>query len=676
MNTVAKHSQKTAKAGGPVWFLTVFILIWDGVVFGIMLRASHIPFWFMAIFIIAGLAITAATIFSWRARILGGNVQLSMSADPVPHGVQVTAKFEPSKVITATDWSIETKFEQSDGDGGYKTLWSQTFPALKTSSQLVTSAFVFPSDFSPQNMRWTGPGYRRTLTLKADKLSWDFLLETRDSTSSEQVFESQDLASIGSNLPTYTPADIEKSKKYIARFKIASVLAFILIALAQFSSFFDFDFDLVGRAKAKVGLGAYSSQVTTDEFDVRVTNYLMNNWAFRGRLVGKGRVSNGTLRVQLESLEIQATNECKGEAKRCEISSVRLLLSDDEGSSFSTKAASEPIPINVQLRDITRWSLPSELIGKELVLQLPASIDIDTMRLKLEIRTAADSTVYPDSGPYLALHRALAKANQQQDPCEKITDKHTLVLAGCAEQLEALHGKPLGLLALLSASGQQAWLATRQYASKLGIGTMPKADVETLDNLLLEAIQSENFATAQTLLKMGASANAEDSYQVGRTALGYAAATKNIELVKQLLQAGAKADARKLNDRGQIVTPLTQALRADAANTIEHLIKAGASIHTNDPAGWTPMHIAAYESSKLSLEMLVKAGADVNERTPAYRQQNVLQTALQFGDFETAATLLKLGADPLFKDNQGENACGWAKFFKRNEKIQALVCNP
>jgi hypothetical protein len=49
---------------------------------------------------------------------------------------------------------------------------------------------------------------------------------------------------------------------------------------------------------------------------------------------------------------------------------------------------------------------------------------------------------------------------------------------------------------------------------------------------------------------------------------------------------------------------------------------------------------------------------------------------LQFGDFETASTLLKLGADPLFKDNQGENACGWAKFFKRNEKIQALVCNP
>jgi Ankyrin repeats (3 copies) len=609
--------------------------------------------------------------------MLGGSVHLTLSADPVPHGVNTTAKFELSKVIETTSWVLEAKQEvRYKNAKNFSTLWSQTFPVTQISTHVVQANFVFPNDYSPKNMTDSDAYYRRTLSLKADKLSWDYWLETRDATSSEQIFESGDLASIGSNLPTYTPADIEKSKKYIARFKIASVVAFILIALAQFSSFFDYDFDLVGRAKAKVGLGAYSSQVTTDEFDVRVTNYLMNNWAFRGRLVGKGRVSNGTLRVQLESLEIQATNECKGEAKRCEISSVRLLLSDDGGDSFSTKAASEPIPINVQLRDITRWSLPSELIDKELVLQLPASIDNDTMRLKLEIRTAADSTVYPDGGPYLALHRALAKANGQQDPCEKITDKHTLVLAGCAQQLEALHGKQLGIVASLSAYSQQAWLATRQYASKLGLGTMPKAEVETLDNLLLEAIQSENFATAQILLKMGASPNAKDSYQVGRTALGYAAATKNIELVEQLIRAGAKVNERKLNDRGQIVTPLTQALRADAANTIEHLIKAGASIHTNDPAGWTPMHIAAYESSKLTLEVLVKAGADVNERTAAYRQQNVLQTALQFGDIETVNTLLRLGADTQFKDNQGENACGWAKFFKRNEKIQGLVCTP
>jgi Ankyrin repeats (3 copies) len=677
MKTDIKYSQRTSSVLSIAIFATLLALFWNGIVFGLLLQSSA-PLAFKTIFAVIGLCFAFATVKIWRDYLLGSKVQLKLKNDPVPIGIKAVANFELSKAVSTSNWSVEAKFEQQEKDSDdelhFRTLWRQTFPAHRLSERVVNAEFIFPNDYSHDKKNHSNVQCKRTLTLKADKLSWDFLLETRDATSSEQIFESQDLASIGSNLPTYTPADIEKSKKYRTRFQIASVAAFILIAITQFSSFFDFD--LVGRAKAKVGLGAYSSQVTTDEFDVLVTNYLMNNWAFRGRLVGKGRVSNGTLRVQLESLEIQATNECKGEDKRCEISSVLLLLSDDEGGSFSTKAASEPVPINVQLRDITRWSLPSELIGKELVLQLPASIDIDTMRLKLEIRTAADSTVYPDSGPYLALHRALAKANRQQDPCEKITDKHTLVLAGCGQQLEALHGKPLGIVASLSASSQQAWLATRQYASKLGLGTMPKADVETLDNLLLEAIQSENFTTAQILLKLGASPNAEDSYQVGSTALGYAAATKNVQLVEQLIQAGAKVDERKLNDRGQIVTPLTQALRADAANTIEHLIKAGASIHTNDPAGWTPMHIAAYESSKLSLEVLVKAGADVNELTPAYRQQNVLQTALQFGDFETASTLLKLGADPLFKDNQGENACGWAKFFKRNEKIQALVCNP
>ena len=626
-------------------------------------------------FIAAGFLLAVTTVFVWRQRILGGNATLSLSSDPVPHGMKVSANFVLAKAVKASVWQVEAKMEVNKRDGYMAViLWRHTFPAHALSAQLISAEIIFPLDYAPQYKTETGKYYSRSLTLKADNIDWPFNIEVRDASSSELNFETHTTLSIRNSLNTSATADIEKSKKYAGWIKFACVVAFIGIGIAQFSSFFDID--LPSRAKAKAGLGAYSSQVTTDEFDVRVTNYLMNNWAFRGRLVGKGRVTNGELRVRVDGLDIQATNKCNGDAKKCEITEARLLLSRSDDGSFSTMAQSEPIAVNAQLQDVTRWNLPKESIGIELVMQLPPTIDAGTMRLKLALKTAGNATVYPDDGPYLALHRALAKANKQQDPCEKITDKHTLVLAGCGQQLEALHSKPLGLLDSISASSQKAWLATRQYASKLGIGTMPKADVETLENLLLEAIQSENFAAAKTLLKMGASPNAEDSYQVGRTALGYAAATNSIELVEQLLHAGAKANERKLNDRGQIVTPLTQALRADAANTIEHLIKAGASLHTNDPAGWTPMHIAAYESSKLSLDVLVKAGADVNERTPAYRQQNVLQTALQFGDFDTASTLLKLGADPLFKDNQGENACGWAKFFKRNEKIQALVCNP
>ena len=64
-------------------------------------------------------------------------------------------------------------------------------------------------------------------------------------------------------------------------------------------------------------------------------------------------------------------------------------------------------------------------------------------------------------------------------------------------------------------------------------------------------------------------------------------------------------------------------------------------------------------------------GADINERTPAYRQQ----TAVQFGGAGTVRTFLRLGADPLLRDNQGKDACEWAQLHERNPEIQAAVCS-
>jgi hypothetical protein len=174
-----KYSQTDSDAGGSaIWFLTVFILMWDSMVFGFVVPARNMPFWFKAVFVGMGLLVTVATFFAWRNRILGGSAKLQLSADPVPHGVQVTAKFELAKAIKATHWSIEAKLEhERKGSESYSTLWSQTFPAQLTSLQMATATFVFPSDYSPKNMTETGTSYRRILTLTADKLRWEFLLE-------------------------------------------------------------------------------------------------------------------------------------------------------------------------------------------------------------------------------------------------------------------------------------------------------------------------------------------------------------------------------------------------------------------------------------------------------------------------------------------------------------------
>ena len=105
------------------------------------------------------------------------------------------------------------------------------------------------------------------------------------------------------------------------------------------------------------------------------------------------------------------------------------------------------------------------------------------------------------------------------------------------------------------------------------------------------------------------------------------------------------------------MTSLTQALRTDAVAAVHRLIQAGAATSTNDPTGWTPMHVAAYESAVGSIVEIISAGVDINERTHAYLQQAALQTAVQFGTVCTMRTFLRLGADRLLKDYEGRNAC-------------------
>ena len=157
---------------------------------------------------------------------------------------------------------------------------------------------------------------------------------------------------------------------------------------------------------------------------------------------------------------------------------------------------------------------------------------------------------------------------------------------------------------------------------------------------------------------------------------GLAAAGNQSETVNRLLAAGADVNQLAENDQQQLVTPLTQALRYDAAPAVALLLGAGALLHNKHLNGWTVMHIAAFEGATDSMAVLVAAGGDVNEKTAVYRQQTAFHTALQFAPQATIEAMLAAGADADIADDQGENACGWARFFQRSAAIQALVCPP
>jgi hypothetical protein len=631
---------------------------------------SEIPFWFKAVFVVAGVGVTWATIYLWRQRLKGGGVSLKLSQDPVPHGVPVAVEFQIDRSITADTWLVEAKIESSArNQSGFGLVWSQDYAARQSGTRRVQAEVTMPSDMPSTVASDRDTSYRVTLTLKAGGLEWTFDLKTRTARAGEAQFAPRDASSLGNKKPTYTPEQVAAARKRWAPWLYGLVA---LTVVAQISSFLDLN--LWTHAKAKLDAGAYSTAVDTEEFDIRVTNYLVNDWALRGRLVGKARVVKGRLIVRVESLVVQPVGACAADSRVCEVESVDLLLSQDGDKSFSTLAQSGSIAVNANLRDITRWSLPQEQMGTEIRMPLPAAIAADGVRLKLQIRSAGGSTVYPEHGPYLNLHRALARVGEARDPCEQISDQLELVRAGCSEALRSAINHTDGL----QGTRDRAWARLRDgaqaTAGRLGVGAGSASARETPDALLLEALKTENFEVAALLLATGASPDAHSADDVGHTALGYAAASNDVAMVERLLAANAHVNTRKTNEHGQIVTALTQALRTDAAAAVRRLIQAGAATSTNDPTGWTPMHIAAYESAAGSIAELASAGADINERTPAYRQQTALQTAVQFGDVGTVRTLLRLGADRLLKDNQGKNACDWAQFFKRSQEIQAAVC--
>ena len=364
----------------------------------------------------------------------------------------------------------------------------------------------------------------------------------------------------------------------------------------------------------------------------------------------------------------------------CDVKSVRLLLSKEEDTSFSTPAQSNELAVNADLAGMGTWQLPASQIGTELRMRLPANIDVHSMRLKLEIRSQSGPTVYPQNGNYLSLHQALARATGKSAPCKQLSSPQELATAGCGAELELALSQP-SVSQSISAAAAKVQAKAQAQAQAQALGTSaglskaaPEPDANTPDALLITALKNEHSALIPMLLARGASPNAEDTNHQGRTALGYAAGAGDLQAMRRLMAAGAKADLQLPNDQGQMITPLTQVLSYDAANAVELLLQSGATLKIADKHGWTPMHIAAYHGAHESISVMVRYGGQVNEKTPGYRQQTAFHTALQHANSRTIRSMLDLGADLTAADNQGQNACGWAEFFKRSAEIKSWVC--
>jgi ankyrin repeat protein len=141
---------------------------------------------------------------------------------------------------------------------------------------------------------------------------------------------------------------------------------------------------------------------------------------------------------------------------------------------------------------------------------------------------------------------------------------------------------------------------------------------------LLDAAESGDHAAALHLASAkGANVNATDAD--GSTAIMYAAANDDLELVRALLKAGANVKLK--NQFG--TSALTEAAIIGSAPIIGALLKAGADPNFKTPNGETPLMASARSGKVDAAKALLDAGADINAKETWGEQSALMWAAAQ-----------------------------------------------
>lgn len=88
---------------------------------------------------------------------------------------------------------------------------------------------------------------------------------------------------------------------------------------------------------------------------------------------------------------------------------------------------------------------------------------------------------------------------------------------------------------------------------------------------------------------------------------------------------------------------------------VKKWLKLGADVeYIEERDGWLPIHYAARWGDLAMLNVLIKAGANINGKTNS--KETALHKCGRWDRKEAAIMLLKLGADPSIKNNDGNIA--------------------
>ena len=181
-----------------------------------------------------------------------------------------------------------------------------------------------------------------------------------------------------------------------------------------------------------------------------------------------------------------------------------------------------------------------------------------------------------------------------------------------------------------------------------------------LDALLINAVLKGDAREVRKLLGRRANPNARQTDSTATTALGLAAPSGNLEIVKLLVEAGANLeDGNALKQ-----TPLLLATLNDRADVIATLVQSGAKVDSTQYSSMTALMLATVLGHTNSMRMLLRVGADVNARASSSPDTALLYAttnAMKSANLEIVQILVEAGADLFVKNGDGLNPYELAK---------------
>lgn len=140
----------------------------------------------------------------------------------------------------------------------------------------------------------------------------------------------------------------------------------------------------------------------------------------------------------------------------------------------------------------------------------------------------------------------------------------------------------------------------------------------------------------------------------GWTPLTVAAASGSFSIAQKLLKAGANVNKAADHNERNGLTPLHIAAELAMEDLVDLFLAHGASTMSLTATMTTPFYRAARGGSVRILQSLYDAGSDVN--APSWDNYTPLMEAVSWSNYDLLNLLLSWGADPYFRNDDGESS--------------------